>query len=250
MSRWTLSLIAAFGIVIGAVAMFWYVASFGTPGSVGETARTERVVRAYLLAHPEIIPEAMQKLQERETVDREQSAAKVALANRVAIETPFAGAWAGSADPDVTVVEYFDYNCGYCRASLPAIGQLLKSDPKVRIVYRDFPILDPKTSFDAARMSLAAAEQGKFQRYHDTLYAAGPVSAETIVAAAHAAGVDPARAAAFRPRADAEIAANEAMARKLGLTGTPSWVVGSKVVSSALPLEELQRAVAEARAAK
>ena len=250
MIRWALPLAVALGIVVGAVGMFWYAAGVGTPGSVGEVARTQRVVRDYLLSHPEIIPEAMQKLQDRESADRQRSAAKVATANRAAIETPFAGAWAGNSNPDVTLVEYFDYNCGYCRASLPAIAQLLQSDPKVRIVYRDFPILDPKTSFDAARMSLAAAEQGKFQRYHDALYAAGPVSAETIAVAAQAAGLDGARAAAFRPRADAEIAANEAMARKLGLSGTPSWVIGTRVVSSALPLEELQRAVAEARAGR
>ncbi len=212
------------------------------PAAGGERARTESVVHDYLLAHPEIIPAAMDALRDRD------HAATIA-ANRSAIYTPVGSAWAGSATPDVTLVEYFDYNCGYCRASLPTIAALLKSDPKIRIVYRDFPIL-AQSSVDAARMSLAAAEQGKFQAFHDALYAAGPVNAQSIVAAARTAGVDAARAAAYAPRAEQEITSNETIARTLGMTGTPSWVIGNKVVSSALPLEELQKAIAEVRAAK
>ena len=212
------------------------------PVARGERARVEGVVHDYVLAHPEIIPAAMDALRDRE------HAATIAT-NRTAIYNPVGSAWAGSATPDVTLVEYFDYNCGYCRASLPTIAQLLKSDPRIRIVYRDYPIL-AQSSVDAARTSLAAAEQGKFQGFHDALYAGGPVTPQSIAAAAKSAGVDAARAAAFAPRAEAEITSNETVARALGMTGTPSWVIGNKVVSSALPLEELQKAVAEARAAK
>eukprot|EP01037_Dinobryon_pediforme_P025977 gene25977-28333_t len=212
------------------------------PAAGGERARTEGVVHDYLLAHPEIIPAAMDALRDRDH-------ATTIAANRSAIYTPVGSAWAGSATPDVTLVEYFDYNCGYCRASLPTIAALLKSDPKLRIVYRDFPIL-AQSSVDAARMSLAAAEQGKFQAFHDALYAAGPVSPQSIAVAAKTAGVDAARAAAYAPHAEQEITSNETIARALGMTGTPSWVIGNKVVSSALPLEELQKAIAEARAAR
>ncbi|MEG3176240.1 DsbA family protein [Sphingomonas sp. RB3P16] len=210
------------------------------PATGGDRARLEGVVRDYVLAHPEIIPQAMDAL-------RDRGHAETIAANRDAILKPFGSAWAGNPQADVTLVEYFDYNCGYCRASLPTIAALLKSDPKIRIVYRDFPIL-AQSSVDAARMSLAAAEQGKFQAYHDALYAGGQVTAQSIAAAAQRAGVDATRAAAFAPKADAEIASNETVARALGLTGTPSWVIGNKVVSSALPLEDLQKAIAEARA--
>ncbi|WP_426264102.1 DsbA family protein [Sphingomonas sp. PWP1-2] len=211
------------------------------PASGGERARVEGVVHDYLMAHPEILPAAMDAL-------RDRGHAETIAANRSAIYTPVGSAWAGSTNPDVTIVEYFDYNCGYCRASLPTIAALLKSDPKIRIVYRDFPIL-AQSSIDAARMSLAAAEQGKFQAFHDALYAGGPVSTQSIAAAAKTAGVDAARAAAYAPRAEQEITSNATIARALGMTGTPSWVIGTKVVSSALPLEDLQKAVAEARAA-
>lgn len=232
--------VAFVAAVLGA-ALFWALARF-VPASAPDAARTEQVVHDYLLAHPEIIPQAMDALRDRAHAD-------VISANRDAILKPFGSAWLGSANPDVTLVEYFDYNCGYCRASLPTIAALLKSDPKLRVVFREFPVLSD-ASVDAARMSLAAAAQGKFQRFHDALYAAGPVSAATIAASAKATGVDPAKAAAFTPQAEAEIASNMGVARQLGLTGTPSWVIGNTVVSSALTLDALQKAVAAARASK
>lgn len=238
MSRWTMPLVAALGVLLGMFGMMWFDA-LGTGGvSPGDRRAVERTVRDYLLAHPEVIPEAMQRLQ-----DREQS--RLVAANR-AVTRPFAGAWTGSAQADVSVVEFYDYNCGYCRASLPTLKALRQADPKLRIVYRELPILAP-SSRAAARMSLAAAAQGRFAQFHDALYAGGHVTDQTIAAAARTAGVDTAAAAAFVPKADAEIARNLETAGKLGLTGTPSWVIGDRVLSGALPLEELQKAVAAAR---
>ena len=205
-----------------------------------DKARIEATVRDYVLAHPEIIPEAMRLLQQRET-------GKSIAANRAQILEPFGDAWIGNPKGDVTLVEYFDYNCGYCRSSLPAIAELVRRDPNVKVVFKEFPILSEQ-SITAARLSLAAAEQGKFKPFHDALYAAGPVSEATIQAAAKSAGVDMAKAAAMTPKAEAEIAANRRVAQTLGLTGTPSWVIGTKVVSAALPLEELEKAVKDARA--
>jgi len=205
-----------------------------------DKARIEATVRDYVLAHPEIIPEAMRLLQQRET-------GKSIAANRAQILEPFGDAWIGNPKGDVTLVEYFDYNCGYCRSSLPVIAELVRRDPNVRVVFKEFPILSEQ-SVTAARLSLAAAAQGKFKPFHDALYAAGPVSEQTMQQAAKTAGLDLAKAAAMTPKAEAEIAANRRVAQTLGLTGTPSWVIGTKVVSAALPLEELEKAVKEARA--
>ena len=227
-------------VLIGAGA-FWLFQR-AVPSSLGSTdrARVEQVVRDYVLAHPEIIPEAMDRLRARET-------GKAVAANADAILKPFHSAWAGNPNGDVTVVEYFDYNCGYCRASLPNVAQLIASDPKVKVVYRELPIL-AESSAAAAKLSLAAAEQGKFIAFHDALYAAGQVTPESMAAAAKAAGIDMQRAAAFGPRAEAEIASNLGVMRQLGMTGTPSFVIGDHVVSSVLSFEELQKAVAAARA--
>lgn len=235
MSRYTLPLIAVLGAVIGAGAV-WSYDRFAAPHGL-EQARVERIVHDYMLAHPEILPQAMQKLQERQ-------AGQAVAANRAAIETPYASAWAGNPKGDVTLVEYFDYNCGYCRASLPMIADLLKRDAKLRIVYRDLPILSD-TSRVAARASLAAAGQGKFAAFHDALYAGGPVSDASIQAAAAKAGVD--LAAIDTATVDAEIARNMETAARLGMNGTPSWVVGDRILSGALPVEELEQAIAAAR---
>jgi protein-disulfide isomerase len=229
MNRWLYPLMALAGGLVGAGA----VAALDRPGDE---------VRDYLLAHPEVIPEAMQKLQERE-------AGRSVSANRAAITTPFGSAFAGNPKGDVTLVEYYDYNCGYCRASLPAIRQLIAEDPKLRVVFRELPIL-AESSRSAARISLVAAAQGKFNAFHDALYAGGRVSDASIAAAAKTAGVDTGRLAALAPRIDAEIARNMETAARLGVTGTPSWVVGDRVLSGALPVEELKRAIAAARAAR
>jgi protein-disulfide isomerase len=229
MNRWLYPLMALAGGLVGAGA----VAALDRPGDE---------VRDYLLAHPEVIPEAMQKLQERE-------AGRSVSANRAAITTPFGSAFAGNPKGDVTLVEYYDYNCGYCRASLPAIRQLIAEDPKLRVVFRELPIL-AESSRSAARISLVAAAQGKFNAFHDALYAGGRVTDASIAAAAKTAGVDTGRLAALAPRIDAEIARNMETAARLGVTGTPSWVVGDRVLSGALPVEELKRAIAAARAAR
>ena len=228
MKNWILPLVAVAGGLVGAGAVY-----------VARPAGGDHV-RDYLLAHPEVIPEAMQKLQDRES-------GKTVAALRPALEKPFGDAAIGNPRGDVTLVEFYDYNCGFCRASLPAIKALAASDPKLRIVFRELPILAP-SSRDAARMSLLAAAQGKFAVFHDALYAGGRVSADTIAAAARTAGVDTTRLAAETPRIDAEIARNMETAASLGMNGTPSWVVGDRVLAGALPVEELRKAIAAARA--
>lgn len=234
MNRWLLPVTAALGLMVGAGAVF--AVDRTTPAA--ERARTEGIVHDYLLAHPEILPQAMQTLQDRET-------GKQVSALGPAVTTPVGSAWAGNPRADVTLVEYFDYNCGYCRASLPIIAKLVASDPKLRVVYRELPVLSAQ-SHVAALASLAAARQGKFAAFHDALYAAGPVSDATIAAAAAKAGVTvPATPA---PADEAEINRNLKTAGALGMTGTPSWVIGNRVLSGALPLETLQAAVAAARA--
>lgn len=199
-------------------------------------------VREYLLANPDIIPEAMQKLRDRET-------GKVIAANRQAIVEPFGSAWIGNPQGDVTVVAYMDYACGYCRASLPVLDQLLAKDPKVRVVFRELPILS-EASRTAARWSLAAAEQGKFKPFHDALYAAGQLTPASIDAAASAARLDRAQAERVlqSDRVTRELGTNLDIAQQLGANGTPTWVIGDTVMHGAAPLKDFEEAIARARA--
>lgn len=239
-SRLALAGLFALALLVGAGAM-WSVDRL-TP--VGNRAQIEGVVHEYVLAHPEIISEAIQKLQDQQT-------GALVAANRATITEPVGSAWTGNPNGDVTLVEFFDYDCGYCRASLPMLAELVKDDPKLRIVFRDYPVLTPE-SVTAAQWSIAAAKAGKFEAFHQALYARGPVSDETLVAAAKAAGLDPEklRAAAADPAVEQEVAKNLAIGRELGMTGTPSWVIGDRVVSGALPIERMKQAIADARSAK
>lgn len=223
------------GLVLGVEAL-----RNGPDGS--DKAAMGQVVHDYVLEHPEILPEAMQRLQSRET-------GKAVAASRGAIFEPYAGAWEGNPRGDVTVAVMMDYACGYCRASLPEIAKLIAEDPNVRIVYRELPVLSEESRV-AARWGLAAAEQGKFKPFHTALYSGGQLSEQAIAAAAASAGLDQAKAQATvaSPRAAAEVAKNLEVASKLGVTGTPSWVIGDKVISGMVPYDTLKQAVAAARA--
>jgi protein-disulfide isomerase len=213
------------------------------PAAVTPTdkAAIEKIVHDYILEHPEIIPQAVEKLQAK----RMSGAID---ANRKAIETPYAGAWEGAADADVTVVEFFDYACGYCRASLPDLAKLVGSDAKVKIVYRELPILSEESG-DAAKVSLLAAERGQYMAYHKALYGAGKVTRDTIVAAAAKAGItrSEAEGAIASSKYDAEIQSNIALAQKLQATGTPTFVIGGEVLSGAVGYDTLKEGVAAAR---
>lgn len=234
-SRNTLALVAGASALVGAGAMWGgaHLAGRDAPVSYAQA-------RGYVLDHPEMLRGLIDTVRERYT-------GEVIAANRKAIVEPYAGAWAGNPRGDLTIVEYFDYNCGYCRATLPTIAKLLASDPKLRIVYREWPILSPESS-DAAKLSLLAAEQNKFMAFHTALYGGGPVTPASMAAAAKAAGVDTSKLSSITARADAELDRNMKIAHDLGASGTPTWVIGNKVVSAAMPFEAMQEAIAEARA--
>ncbi len=214
-------------------------------GAPSDKAAIEKIVREYILAHPEIIPEAMNRLQSREVTALLKS-------NRAAIETPFASAVAGNPDGDVSVVVFFDYACPYCRQGHADTVKLAAADKGVRIVYRDFPVLS-SASDEAAMASLSAAQQGKYGRFHNAMFESpGKVSHERTVAMVRTAGLDELRTAKdlAAPALKAEIKRNLELGRALGLTGTPSYIVGNRILSGAVGFEALQSAVAEAREAK
>jgi protein-disulfide isomerase len=214
------------------------------PVNTSDRAAIEKIVREYILSHPEILPEAMANLEARE-------AKQLVETHRAALEKPFGGAWAGNANGDVTLVEFFDYQCGYCRASLPDIDRLLAEDKQLKIVYREIPILGPN-SLLAAQASLSVAQGIGYTSFHRTLFAAGPISANSISAAIKAAGTDEQaiNAANRAESARGEIEQNLELQRSLNLTGTPAWVVGTRVLNGAVGYDELKKAIAEARAAR
>ncbi|USI73801.1 DsbA family protein [Sphingomonas morindae] len=195
-------------------------------------------VRAYLLAHPEVLPEAMERLQ------AQQNAALVA-ANRAALFTPFPGAVAGNPKGDVTLAEFYDYACGYCRAAVGDVDRLVAEDKNLRVVFKEMPVLS-ELSDSAARLSLAAAKAGRFAAFHHALYAAGPLDTATLAAATRAAGIAP--AAADAPDIAREVEATMAAVRAMRFSGTPTFVVGDQILPGAVGYAGLKAAVAAARA--
>ena len=193
-----------------------------------------RHVRAYVLAHPELVAEAADKLR--------------IAPYRQAIETPFAGAWAGNPKGDVTLVMFTDYNCPYCKASAPAIERLLATDPKLKVVWREMPLLGPGSE-TAALAALAAARMGRYPAFHHALFAGPHPQEGGIEAAAKTAGIALPKLAeqARAPEIQAEIATNFALARQIGIGATPYFIVGNRSLEGAVGFDRLAAAVAAAR---
>jgi protein-disulfide isomerase len=206
-----------------------------------DRAEVEQTVREYILANPEILPEAMEKLRAKEN-------AKQVAGSSDAIFTPFPGAVLGNPQGKVTLVEFSDFACGFCRSSIPDVEALIKANPELRVVIRELPII-AATSPEAARWGLAAAEQGRYPQFHRTMFATGRTDVASIEAAARAAGLDLERARRFTkdPRVKAELDANLAHARDLRLEGTPAFVVGEQLLTGAVGKDALAKAIAEER---
>ena len=196
-----------------------------------------KIVRQAMLDDPQILVDAANVLQDRQYAPTLNNA-------RTQIETPFASSWKGAQKPEVVLVEFYDYACPYCKASNPHVDQLVRENPKLRVVYRELPILGPN-SVEAARLSLAASKAGRFQQFHDALYAAGRPAPDTNAAAARVANIPakPAEDAAI----EAELKKNFQLASQLGATGTPLFVVGDRVLSGAVGYQALKSAVEDAQ---
>jgi protein-disulfide isomerase len=207
----------------------------GAGGDAGRQ-RVEKIVHDYVLANPEIIPQAMERLQARET-------GKAVEANRAAFETPFASAWAGAEEGDVVLVEFFDYACGFCRKSNPDIDRLLREDKSLKVVWRELPVLGPD-SMAAAQGSLEAARQGKFRQYYDRLFEAGRPTPAAIAETKQAVGV---AAGPVSSEIQAEIDKNYRLAQSINATGTPTFVVGDQVLQGAVGYQALKEAIGAAR---
>jgi protein-disulfide isomerase len=205
---------------------------------------TQSLVKNYILENPEIISEAIANLQKKDAAKRLSAAGG-------RLTKPFAGAVAGATDADVTMVEFTDYSCGYCRKSVEDVGKLVRDDRRLRVVFRELPILSP-ASQDAARWALAAAKQGKHQAFHDAMFAAGPPNDVSIRAAATKSGLDIARAETDAKGADirSEIEANLAIMQQIGFNGTPTFVIGDQIIEGAQGYDALKAAIDKARDSK
>jgi len=224
--------LAGIGIAAAAGLGAGFALSRALPQSEAPSDRI--AVRNYVVAHPEIINEAIDRLR----IGTE----------RAAIERPFRSAWAGNPKGDVTLVMFSDYNCPYCRASAGEIDGLLASDPKLKVVWRELPVLGPDSDA-AAVAALAAAKQGKYRAFHQALFTGNHPDKAGVAAAASKAGLNPTQFAADNRASDvkAELASNLALAQRMQITATPFFVIGERTFQGAIGREGMVAAIAEAR---
>jgi protein-disulfide isomerase len=247
------SLAAAFAAILTIAAP---QASRADDFSAGQRSEVERIVRDYLIAHPEVIQEAMTELEKRQSAaEAEKHKAAVKQYSEALFTSP-RQVVLGNPTGNVTFVEFFDYNCGYCKRAMDDMLTLLKDDPKLKVVLKEFPVLGPG-SVEAAQVAVAVRMQDKtgkkYLEFHQKLLGGrGQADKAHAMAVAKDIGLDMARLDKdlASPEVKATLQENFKLAEALGLNGTPSYVIGEDVVVGAVGLDALKEKVNNSRCGK
>jgi protein-disulfide isomerase len=211
-----------------------------------------RVVREYLIQNPEVIQEAIVELERRQTEAQKTAQTTAIRETKDALLNSVHGNIVGNPSGDVTLVEFFDYNCGYCKQALADVQSLMKGDPKLKVVLKDLPVLGPD-SLEASKVALAVKAQlsgDKLFEYHTRLLATrGRIGGERAVSLAREMGLDLARLQkdASGPEVAAALDENRRLAEKLSINGTPAFIIGEEVIPGAIGAGPLKHAIAGVR---
>ncbi len=209
----------------------------------------KKMMREYLLENPEVISDALTELDSRAEKSKVAKRASVLASRRQEIYNPSEGTIIGNPRGDVTVVEFFDYNCGYCKSMFQAMAEILKEDPKLRLVLKEYPILG-QPSVTASRAALAARKQGKYSEFHMALLGyKGSLSESVVLAVAQNVGLDVRKLQEDMkdPAITELLVKNHDLAEELGVEGTPQIIIGDNFLPGAVPKQELVAAIAKAR---
>jgi protein-disulfide isomerase len=206
----------------------------------------EAALKRVLHKNPEIVVEALKKFQDDMEKNANKNAAEVAKIIMADKTVPFAGNPKG----DVTIIEFFDYNCGYCHKVAPSLAALLAEDKNIKVMFVDLPILSD-LSKEAASLAFASNAQGKYSELHFALmkHQGGAIDAKVALEAALALGLDipELQKQAALPSTDAAIKRHREWAKTIGITGTPSFIVGGKLIPGAVDKDSLKQMIQEAR---
>lgn len=249
-----LAIAAAIG-VIGSLAATQPAAAADQSAAPLDTAETEAVealVRKFILDNPEVIIESMQNYQVRQQLAEQQAAAAALTKHADELKKDATSPVAGNPKGDVTIVEFFDYRCPYCKKVFPSVQELLKDDKNVRYVFKEMPILGPE-SVTASHAALAvwSLAPDKYLDFHAALMESrGSLGEEQVLAIAKKIGLDPhkIRKAMADPKIKETIEKNIALAQSLNIQGTPAFIVGDELLPGAIELDHLRELVAAERA--
>jgi protein-disulfide isomerase len=244
--RRIIGVIATIGFLVGSLSPV-----FAESISPVQKTEFEKLVHDYLLDHPEILRDMANKLEANDKLAAD-TARDITLKTQAKeiFHNPM-DAIVGNAKGDVTVVEFMDYNCGWCKKSVVEMQALVAKDKNVRIVMKEFPIFGPGSEY-AARAALASVKQGKYWELHQAMFASdGKITPEVVDQIAKEQGLDVAKMKADMKAADIEatIKKNQALAQSLALTGTPGFIVDDKLIPGYTELANLQAMLATTRAA-
>lgn len=211
--------------------------------------RVEQIVREYLMREPQLVYDALEELQRREQTEKVERIRLAALEHEDELYNNPSSPIGGNADGDVTLVEFFDYRCGYCRHVVSTLETLISEDDGIKVVFKELPILGEESE-RATRAALASREQGAYERFHFALMRAEDFSKAGILSLAEDNGLDADRLLEDMngPDVSRTIEENHELAGALGVAGTPMFIIGGKVIPGAAELEQLRALVEEARA--
>ena len=237
------------------MAAFLLLAALGDAGAAEEPLTpeqkqaVEQTVRDYLLANPEVIRDALVELQRRQQI-AEQTARQGAIAElHDYVATLPSDYVKGDPAAETAVVEFFDYRCPYCKTVAPRVDEVVAQDGAVRVVLIEFPILGEESVF-ASRAAIAARAQGKYIAFHDAMMShKGKLDQATVLEIAEDVQIDVEKLKADMnaPEVDALIRRHHELADKLGVTGTPAFVIGEELVPGAIDAETMKAKIKQAR---
>ena len=238
-------------IVMAAVfSLKMLVPAFADDFTAAQKTQLEELIHNYLMDHPEIMRDMASKLDASDKLADETKRFTNLKSMASEIFHNPADAVVGNSKGDVTIVEFMDYNCGWCKKSVKEMQSLVGADKKVRVVMKEFPIFGAGSEY-AARAALASVKQGKYWKFHQALFASeNKITPEVTDQIATEQGLDVAKMKADMkdPAIDTAVQKNQALATALAFTGTPAFIVDSQVIPGYAPLDNLQATLASVRA--
>jgi protein-disulfide isomerase len=212
-------------------------------------ADIEKIVREYIIAHPEVLMESVHGQRERERLEAQRRSKDAVTANRRELFNDPLSPVTGTASAEVTIVQFFDYKCGYCRSVSPTLSSLLEKHKNVRMVYKELPILGADSQM-ASRAALAAAKQGAYLPFHrELMKLSGPITPATIADIGKKLGLDVAqlRADMNSMEVDSSLTHNQRLASAIGVQSTPSFVIGGELIAGAMDLAGFEELIAKSK---
>jgi protein-disulfide isomerase len=216
-----------------------------------QKSAVEQIIHDYILQHPELLIQALQSAEDKAKATAEERVRATLVEKRQELLADPTSPTAGNPKGDVTIVEFFDYRCPYCKQVEPSLEALLREDRQLRIIYKELPILG-KDSVYATRVALAARKQAKYEAFHAAMMAAkGQIDEKVVFQVAASAGLDIEQVKTDMKSAEVDdiIQRNLDLAQALEIRGTPAFIIGSEMVPGAIDIATMKKKIAAARKA-